>query len=160
MHSISNRLQTVRLSAKYWNTECTQMRCSRVSLLYCRIRRVCCDSIFDEQTRPRNRLYSGRALLWFLLKSDSEIPMCYATEREEEKERGREIRRARASRDRVIISPLNFLIPHPFTHPAATSSFLRESPREIAIWCIPDVSLTLLLTRISGRRYRARGSQA
>lgn len=83
----------------------------------------------------------------------------YATEREKkggkkERERKREIRRARASRDRVIISPLNFSIPHPFTHPAATSSFLRESPRGIAVRCIPDVFLTLLLTRISGRRYR------
>jgi len=95
-----------------------------------------------------------------ILKSDSEIPMYYVCDGKREKKktrerkRGREIGRARASRDRVIISPLNFLIPHPFTHPAATSSFLRESPRGIAIWCIPDVFLTRLLTRISGRRYQ------
>lgn len=76
--------------------------------------------------------------------------------RREARRKGGEVRRARASRDRVVISPLNFSIPHPFTHPAAaTSSFLRESPRGIASMMHPR-PLTLPLTRISGRGYRAR----
>lgn len=69
VHSISNQPQTVRLFAKYWNVECIWMRGNRVSLLCCRIHcRICYDSIFDGQTRPRNRLYSGRRCIMIPIK--------------------------------------------------------------------------------------------
>lgn len=71
----------------------------------------------------------------FLLKSDSELSLCYVYDRKREREaqRQRDTTCTCVERSCYNLSPLNFLIPHPFTHPATTSSFLRESPRGIAI---------------------------
>lgn len=72
------------------------MRHSHVSLL-CRRIYICCYSVFDEQTHPRNRLYSVSRCTYIIpiLKSDSEIPMCYvyATERKIKYERKKQRKR-------------------------------------------------------------------
>lgn len=93
---------------------------------------------------PENRLYPSHTILRFVFKERYEInDVLRAREGGGEREKY-DVHVHR--RVRVIISSLIFPIP-PFTHPS-TSSFLRESSRGIALWCIPDVFLTLLLTQL------------
>lgn len=55
---------------------------------------------------------------------------------------------------RSLSARLNSPIPA-FHSPAALPPFFANLPAGSHLPCIPDVFLTLLLTRISGRRYRA-----